>query len=171
MKKTLIYFFALIMLALASCNKDDSMGTVSVYLHDDPGGSYEKIKIKVKGVAIFSDTLQEWVTLTIDSTTYDLLTLDSTNAVLLGDIKIKAGDISQVKLIVGSGNSVTIGGVDFPLILDAADLDKLKVDFKSKINGGGKYKLYIDFKAAESIDENGGIYKLKASIKIKIVNA
>jgi hypothetical protein len=54
------------------------------------------------------------------------------------------------------------------MILDAADLHKLKVKMDNSINGASSYKLYIDFKASESVDSSGNVFKLKASLKITI---
>jgi hypothetical protein len=71
-------------------------------------------------------------------------------------------------LIIGNQNTITVSGIDHPLILDASDLDKLKVKIDHKLKGGSFYKLTIDFKAKESIDQNGNVYKLKASLKITV---
>ena len=154
---------------ISSCKKDEvTTGEMSVYLQDAPAASYEKIKIHLKGVSVYSQSSGTWVTLTVDNGVFDLLTLDSMHQAFLGKIKLSEGDISDLQLIIGSQNTVTVSGIDYPLVLDESDLDKLKVKISSHINGGTSYKLTIDFKAYESIDNSGGIYKLKASLKITI---
>lgn len=73
-----------------------------------------------------------------------------------------------MQLIVGSNNNITVNGIDYPIVLDASDLDKLKVKIDNTVNNGSAYKLTIDFKAAESIDNSGNVYKLKASLKVTL---
>ena len=156
-------------LLISSCKKDSATTSeMSVYLQDAPAVAYEKIKIHLKGVSIYSQTSGSWVTLTVDNGIFDLLTLDSAHQAFLGKIKLSEGNISDLQLIIGSDCSVTVAGIDYPLVLDSADLDKCKVKIDHNLHGGTSYKLTIDFKALESIDSNGGIYKLKASLKITV---
>ena len=170
MNKIAVILICMACLAISSC-KDDSTSSsadVSVYLQDAPDPTYEKIKIELKGVSIYSQSSGSWLTLTVNNGAFDLLTLDSLHQSFLGKLKIQEGDISDLELIIGNQNSVTVLGIDYPLTLDAADLDKLKIKMSNHLNGGLFYKLTIDFKATESIDKNGNIYKLKASLKISI---
>jgi Domain of unknown function (DUF4382) len=152
-----------------SCKKDNvEEAEVSVYLQDAPAISYDKIKIELKGVSIYSQTAGSWVSLNVTNGVFDLLTLNSSNQAFLGKIKLVGGNISQLQLIIGNQNTVTVGGINYPLVLDSTDLDKLKVKIDNNINGGSFYKLTIDFKAQESIDNSGNVYKLKASLKITV---
>ncbi len=165
--KLIFSFF--ICVGIFSCNKDSvQLSEMSVYLQDAPAPSYEKIKIEVKGVSVYSQAFGSWVTLTVNNGVFDLLTLDSLHQAFLGKIKLSGGDISQVQLLVGSNNSVTVNGIDYPLLLDSSDLDKLKIKIDNVSNNGSFYKMTIDFKASESIDSNGNIFKLKASLKITV---
>ena len=111
------------------------------------------------------------MTLTVNNTVYDLLTLDSIHPAYLGKMTIRGGTISQIRLVIGTQNSVIVGGIEHPLLLDPADLDKLKISIKENIKDGSSYKLTIDFKASESINENSGTYHLKASLKMTIKDA
>ena len=154
---------------ISSCKKDkETTADMSIYLQDAPTVSYEKIKIELKGVSVYSQASGTWVALTVNNGVFDLLTLDSMHQAFLGKIKLSEGYISDLQLIIGSQNTVTVSGIDYPLVLDESDLDKLKVKISSHVNGGTAYKLTIDFKASESIDSNGGVYKLKASLKITV---
>ncbi len=168
--KTIIFLFAcLALLSVNSCSEDTSSDAdVSVYLHDAPDSAYQKIKIELKAVAIYSQASGSWVTLTVENGIFDLLTLDSMHQQFLGKLKLQGGDITDLQLTIGSQNTITVSGIDHPLILDPSDLDKLKVKINNKLKGGTSYKLSIDFKAKESIDQNGNVYKLKASLKISI---
>ncbi len=169
MKKITLIVTVFTLLIFSACKKDEETNAdVSVYLQDAPAASYEKIKIELKGVSVYSQTSGSWVTLTVDNGIFDLLTLDSLHQAFLGKIKISGGDISDLQLTIGSQNTVTVSGIDYPLVLDESDLDKLKVKISDNVNGGSSYKLTIDFKASESIDNNGGVYKLKASLKITV---
>lgn len=168
--KTIKMILAIITcLVISSCKKDEvTTADMSVYLQDAPASSYEKIKIELKGVSVYSNTSGSWVTLTVNNGIFDLLTLDSLHQAFLGKIKLSGGDISQLQLIIGSQNTVTVAGISHPLVLDSSDLDKLKVKIDNNVHGGSSYKLTIDFKASESIDNSGNVYKLKASLKISV---
>ena len=169
MSKILFFFVCIFYITIISCKDDATQDAeVSVYLHDAPDSAYQKIKIELKGVAIYSKASGAWVTLTLSNGIYDLLTLDSTHQAFLGKLKLSEGDISDVELIIGNQNTITVGGIDHPLVLDASDLDKLKVKIDHKLKSGSFYKLTIDFKAKESIDQNVNVYKLKASLKITV---
>lgn len=169
MKKITMFIAILGYILISSCKKDEvKTADMSVYLQDAPAASYEKIKIQLKGVSVYSQSSGTWVALTVDNGVFDLLTLDSMHQAFLGKIKLSEGDISDLQLIIGSQNTVTVSGIDYPLVLEESDLDKLKVKISSHVNGGTSYKLTIDFKASESIDNNGGVYKLKASLKITV---
>ncbi len=169
MKKIKLISFFLACLAFASCKTDDAQTSeLNIYLQDAPASAYEKIKIEVKGISVYSQASGTWVTLTVTDGVFDLLTLDSLHQAFLGKIKVAGGTISDVRLIIGSENNVTISGIDYPIILDSSDLDKLTVKTSNNISAGTSYKLTIDFKASESIDDSGGVYKLKASLKVTI---
>ena len=171
-KKMMRLFIALpfvIIIGFISCSKDeDQESEVSIYLHDAPAPDLEKMKIHLKGVSVYSQSSGTWQTLTVSNGIFDLLTLDSAHPAFIGKLKVKGADISQVQLILDSANNVTVNGVTHPLVLDESDLDKLKIKIDQNLNSGSNYKLTIDFKANESVDSSGGIYKLKASLKITV---
>ena len=171
MKNIKIILLAIILLIISSCKKDSEQANMSVYLQDAPAASFEKIKVELKAIEIYSDVDGAWVTLTVNNTVYDLLTLDSIHPAYLGKMTIRGGTISQIRLVIGTQNSVIVGGIEHPLLLDPADLDKLKISIKENIKDGSSYKLTIDFKASESIHENSGTYHLKASLKMTIKDA
>ena len=169
MKKLPVIICFLLSLIYTSCHKDATQTSdLMVFLQDASASAYEKIKVEVKGVSVYSQSSGGWVSLTVSNGTFDLLTLDSSHQAFLGKIKLSEGDITDLQLTIGNQNTVTVGGISYPLVLDASDLDKLKVKIGQHVNGSSFYKLTIDFKASESIDGNGGIYKLKASLKISL---
>ena len=168
MKKTTILLGVFSAILFSSCKKDSESASMNVYLQDAPAINYEKIKIQLKAVEVYSDVSGAWVTLTVNNTDFDILTLDSIHPAFLGKMTLRGGSISQIRLVVGTQNNVVIGGITYPLILEPADLDKLKISVKENIKDGTNYKLVIDFKASESIDSNGGVYKLKASLKVSV---
>ena len=161
-------FICSIVLFFSMCKKDtDSQAEISVYLQDAPAG-YDKVKIELKGVSIYNQTSGQWLNLSVSNGVFDLLTLDSLHPAFLGKIKTSPATISQLQIDIGNQDSVTVNGISHPLILDPIDLDKLKVKMNHIVNAGNFYKLTIDFKAAESIDSSGNVYKLKASLEITL---
>ena len=168
LKKIKLILACSVTLLLSSCTKDNNNDAeISIFLQDAPA-DYEKIKIEIKGVSIYSQSAGQWVNLTVNNGIFDILTLDGNHQAFLGKIKLAGGTISQMQLIIGNNNNITVNGIDYPIVLDASDLDKLKVKMDNNINNGTAYKLTIDFKAAESIDNYGNVYKLKASLKVTL---
>ena len=168
MKKITIILTAFALMVITSCKKDSNPANMSVYLQDAPASGIEKIKVELKAIEIYSDVDGAWVTLTVNNTVYDLLTLDSIHPAFLGKMTLRGGTISQIRLVIGTQNTVLVGGIEHPLLLDPADLDKLKISVKENIKDGTSYKLTIDFKASESIHEDSGTYSLKASLKMTV---
>jgi hypothetical protein len=164
---TAVSFFAY------ACTKNDS-GTSAgragfqVYLTDDPG-NYEEVRIDVKDILInySSDTSNGWQSLgNVKTGIYDVLKLVNDKDTMLANAEIQAGNIQQIRLVLGTNNYVKVDGVDYPLQTPSAQQSGLKLNIHQDVNAGIVYKLLLDFDASRSIVKTGNNkYILKPVIR------
>lgn len=175
MKKFVFGIASICMLAfLISCNSDDDttntqeqeMARMSVKLTDAPG-DYDAVFIDVEDVVVkYNGNSEEVVIGDVNAGIYDLLELTGGVSVLLVDNEIPAGDISQIRLILGDNNSVVVDGDTFPLQTPSAQQSGLKINVNETLEGGIFYEYILDFDVDKSIVTQGnGGYLLKPVIR------
>lgn len=168
----------LILLALSmsfyGCKDDDNdsnKGTsrVNVRMTDGPG-NYEEVNVDIQGVQYHIEDGNQnsgWVSISTITGIYNLL--DFTNGVdtLLASQDIPSGKISQVRLILGSNNTVKVDGQTYPLDVPSGSTSGLKVQVKETLVAGITYTFLLDFDVAKSIKQTGaGQYKLHPVIRL-----
>lgn len=153
------------------CNTDKGTGTLSVHLIDAPA-AYEEVLIDVQGLEInVSEGDEEggWQELSLNATgQIDLLTLTNGNSLWLADEELPAGNIAQMRMLLGTNNQIVVDGETLDLDTPSAQQSGLKFNIHATIEEGKTYKLYIDFDAEKSIVSKGnGTYSLKPVITVK----
>ncbi|RAW03125.1 DUF4382 domain-containing protein [Pseudochryseolinea flava] len=166
---TVICIATLSTLFFFACETDDDKNAkVQVWLTDAPG-DYEAVYIDIQGVEVHtSETADEkgWQSLDIREGVYDLLQLTNGLDTLLGEVEIPAGKISQIRLVLGSENSIKVSGKTFDLGTPSAQQSGLKLQIHETLNAGVTYKILLDFDVARSIVLMGNeTYKLKPVIR------
>ncbi|MCE3295518.1 MAG: starch-binding domain-like protein [Crocinitomicaceae bacterium] len=160
----------LLVFAVAACNKPNSDGqsTMRVKMTDAPG-PFTKVNVEIRDVEV--STSKGWISLPTNAGVYDLLTLQNdVTVVLANDHKIPSGDVSQMRLILGSHNNVLIGDQAFPLNTPSAMQSGLKFNINKHFEDDKDYELLIDFDANQSIViEGDGSYTLKPALRLKSV--
>jgi hypothetical protein len=168
-----IFFLAVI---FSSCKKNNSAGDsmngpykMSVYLTDDPT-KYDKIYLDIKSVQIKKDNDDSengWQTIHITRTgVFNLLKFTNGADTILATDAIASSKVSQVRVILGTNNSVVIKGVSYPLETPSAQESGLKINIDADLVAGIEYKIWLDFDAARSIVTTGnGKYILKPVIR------
>jgi hypothetical protein len=167
MKKLFLIPFALISVFFSSC-EDEKKARIEVWLTDDPG-DYQEVNVDVQGVEIHSNDTESdkgWKALEVTPKVYDLLKLANGEETFLGDLELPGGRLSQIRLKLGEGNSVTVDGQVYPLNTPSAQQSGLKVKIDKVLTEGIAYKIILDFDAAKSVVETGaGTYILKPVIR------
>jgi hypothetical protein len=162
MKKLTILIPALLAFALfTGCQKDDShpTSTLVISLTDAPA-SYTEVNVEVVDIEINCEG-NGWIHVPVTDSIYNLLALGNHPAFLANAV-LPSGTISQVRLILGTHNTVVVGADTFPLLLSSEDETGLKLNIHKNIVGGAAYDLLIDFDAEQSVVEEGnGSYRLK----------
>ncbi|MBL7851930.1 MAG: DUF4382 domain-containing protein [Cyclobacteriaceae bacterium] len=160
--------FLLLSFVWLACSTDESRSRLEVRLTDSPG-DYEEVNIDVQGVQIHRSEGNQnsgWVSLDVKEGVYNILTLTNGLDTLLGTADLPSGRISQIRLILGTNNSVKVDGNVYVLETPSAQQSGLKLNVQTQMSPGITYVITLDFDAARSVSLNGnGGYKLKPVIR------
>jgi len=175
MKKILLYsavILTIVSLGFISCKKEgaDKNSRIQIYLTDAPG-DFEAVNIDIKDIMInvTGDSVNGWQSLSgVHSGVYDLLKLRNDDDTLLAEAEIPSGRIHQIRLVLGTGNTVKVEGTSGLISLEtpSAQQSGLKLNIQQDVTGGILYKITLDFDAARSIIKTGNNkYMLKPVIR------
>ncbi|HET8803062.1 MAG TPA: DUF4382 domain-containing protein, partial [Aequorivita sp.] len=160
----------LLFVGFASCSDDENPNNnegkaqLAVRLTDAPG-DYEAVLVDVEEVVVkYNDG--EDVVLAINAGIYDLLELTAGVNVLLFNDEVPAGNISQIRLVLGEENTIVVDGQTLPLATPSAQQSGLKIQVNENLEPGILYEFMLDFDVDESIVTQGnGEYSLKPVIR------
>jgi hypothetical protein len=152
-----------------SCDSDEKKNArVQVWLTDAPG-DFQEVNIDLKGVEVHvgdGDDDAGWRSLPVHTGVYNLLKLTNGLDTLLGEITIPPGAISQIRLKLGSENTLKVGGEMFDLDVPSGQQSGLKLQVHQTLVEDITYKILLDFDVARSVLLTGsGQYKLKPVIR------
>lgn len=160
-----IVFLSLVWLG---CSKDTPNSRLEVAITDSPG-NYEEVNIDIQRVEVHrseGDQPSGWMALDINEGVYDILKLTNGLDTLLGVVELPSGRISQIRLILGSNNTLKVSGEVKPLSTPSSQQSGLKLKVHADLAGGITYRITLDFDAARSIVAKGsGGYSLKPVIR------
>lgn len=166
MKKLLIIGSSICILFFASCNDSEGSdtATVNVRLTDGPA-AYDAVNIDIQRIEINSNG--QWTALNFPNPgVYNLLNFKNGTDVVLGQVVLPAGNISQMRMVLGSNNTLVVNGVTYPLQTPSAEQSGLKFNWHQTLEANGAYTVWIDFDAGRSIVTTGnGSYILKPVIR------
>lgn len=160
--------FTLFILSQQGCKKDNNNTNpatnpvFSVKLIDAPS-AYDAVNVEIVGMEANIGT--GWITLAMDNSgVYNLLGFTNGNSLaLINDTVMEPCTISELRLILGTNNTVVVDGVSHELTTPSGQTSgyKVKMDPQHLI-AGGVYFLVIDFNTQKSVHETGnGKYMLK----------
>jgi len=155
----------LICFLLTGCSDNDDSNNqtsrVMVRMTDAPG-DYDAVNIDVQDIKIkaSTDTGDEgWVSIASDEFTpgvYNLLDLTGGVNVLLADNVVPSGYLGQIRLVLGTNNTVVKNGVTYPLNTPSAQQSGLKLNVNQTLVGGVIYEFLLDFDVEHSIVVQAG---------------
>ncbi|MBC9913716.1 DUF4382 domain-containing protein [Chitinophaga varians] len=158
-------------LLFTACNKNDSDNSgkakMTVYLTDAPA-NYDAVNIDIQDVQVnASNTDNGWQSIhLLRLGIYNLLNFSNGLDTVLASQDIPAGNISQIRLILGTNNSVVVKGTSYPLSTPSAQQSGLKLNVHATLTAGIEYRLWLDFDANRSVVTTGnGGYVLKPVIR------
>lgn len=180
LNKFLLNVLAIVVVAtsLVSCSDNDDTklsqnARLTVRLTDAPG-DYDAVNIDVQDVMVNAtdDPENGWVSMEgVNTGVYDLLELTGGLNVLLADNEWPAGELKQIRLVLGEDNTVVADGESMHLDTPSALQSGLKVKVKETLEAGYTYDIILDFDVDASIVEAGasGIKNLKPVIRASSV--
>lgn len=165
--KKISFVLSIIMIGLLmnSCSDESEKSyPVAIKMTDAPG-PYDAVLIDLQGVEI-TGSGGETVTLNAKKGVYDLLELSNGVSTLIATDTLATSKIEQIRLILGTNNTIVLGGVSYPLSTPSADQSGLKLQVHQTLQQGIMYEILLDFDANKSIVTTGnGTYKLKPVIR------
>jgi len=170
-----ILLFAI--LGFQSCSDEteklEKTSRLQLKLVDAPG-DYEEVNVEIIDVLYNSTEDGEgWTSLTPDGFTpieVDLTELIAGNELLLSDVIIPSGMLTQIRLVLGDNNTLVIEGEAEVIDLDtpSAQQSGLKLKINTELIPGYSYTFILDWDVQKSIVKagNSGKYNLKPVIRV-----
>jgi Domain of unknown function (DUF4382) len=154
---------------IVACSKDNESTTLRVRLTDAPA-LFDSVNVDIEQVRVKfrdgADSTQGWMDLSTNAGIYNLLGLTNGVDTLLATGVIPSNSVKEIRLVLGSNNSIVVSGVSYPLTVPSGSESGLKLKINKQLNGSLD-SLLIDFDAALSIHQTGtGDYHLKPVLKI-----
>lgn len=172
--KTVITLLGLaaVMAFATSCDKNKGEGKMTVQMEDAPYDAEAvfvqvlEVRVQYEDESIGNDG---WVSLPTKVGTYDLLELQNgITAILADDVTIPVGRVSQMRLILGTENSIVIDGTTYGLLTSSQTNTGLKFNVNADIQNNENVIVLIDFDVDNSVVLQGtGSYLLKPVIKVE----
>lgn len=152
-----------------ACRKDNQTGRMNISMTDAPA-NYAQVNVEVIGVEVHHESAG-WVSLPCNQGVYNLLDLqNNVTVVLASNAQIPIGHVTQMRLILGSNNSIVDSLGSYPLKVPSGSESGLKMNINEVIRANHTISILLDFDAYASIVVEGvGRYSLKPVIKIKAV--
>lgn len=167
------------LLLFTACSEDEPTSssepaTLRFNLTDAPG-TYDAVFIDIREVRVQvgdennpNDTSSGWVSVDgIQPGIYNLLDLQNGLDTVLAEGEVPSGRLNQIRLILGTNNSVVVDGVSHNLTTPSAQQSGLKLKVNYNLQPGLYYEFWLDFDASRSIVAKGnGGYNLKPVIRV-----
>ncbi|MCK9400237.1 MAG: DUF4382 domain-containing protein [Bacteroidales bacterium] len=172
MKKLSILIILAILAVLTACDKNNNTNdpatnpVFSVKLVDATSG-YDAVNVEV--LYMEANMGNGWVEFPVEQPgVYNLQEFTNGNTMLLiGDTSITPGMMSELRLILGTNNTVVVDGISYELETPSGQTSgyKIKMD-PQPLELGGLYRLIIDFDVSVSVHMTGnGKYMLKPVVR------
>lgn len=167
MKKSVLSVLLLSIVIIMSCSKENRTTTLKVNLTDAPMAA-EEVNIDLQAVRVnFSNDSSGWTDLAAVPGVYNLLGLQNGLDTLIGQGTVPAGMLKEIRLVLGSNNTIKVDGQVYPLTIPSGSESGLKIKVNKNL-AAPLDSLLIDFDAALSVHQEGtGDYKLRPVLKIK----
>ena len=167
MKRIFVLSLLASVLLIAACDKQDEDSTVLKINMTDAPLDAEEVNIDLQAIRVnFTGDDEGWTDLTAVPGVYNLLALQNLDT-LVAQGTVPVGMLKEIRLVLGSNNSIKINGQVYPLTIPSGSESGLKIKVNKKLTAPLD-SLLVDFDAALSIHQEGtNDYKLRPVIRIK----
>lgn len=152
--------------ALLACKKESGSTHFKVRLTDAPA-SYEEVNIDLQEVRIkMDDDTSQWISMQTAAGVYNLLELQDGVDTLISSAVLPEGSVKEIRLVLGTENSIKSGGEYHDLTVPSGSSSGLKIKIDKKLRGGVD-SVVVDFDALLSVRQEQDGYKLHPVLRIK----
>jgi hypothetical protein len=153
-------------LTLIACKKESGTSTLHIRLTDAPT-ALDEVNVDLKEVQVnFRDDSTGWVSLETKDTIYNLLGLQNGLDTLIAQGTFPTNTVREVRLVLGSDNSIKYNGQVYPLTIPSGSTSGLKIKVNKKLDATLE-TIVLDFDAGASVTEEQDGYKLRPVITVK----
>ncbi len=167
-KLNVILYLSILLVMIAGCNKDSETVTPGSYPYSvrmtDAPAVYDQVNIDIQGVVVTGSNGKE-VALNVEHGVYNLLEFNNGKEITIATGTLTEAKVEQVRLILGSNNTVVVNGVTHPLKTPSAQESGLKIQVHQTLQPDVSSSVLIDFDASQSIVNAGGTFSLKPVIR------
>ncbi len=160
------------LLAVTGCSKSVtpvSGGNLRVMM-TDAAGPFDAVNLVVTEVSVLmdaGDSTSSWQVLKLENATFDLLKLRNGVFTTLALGTVTPGHYGQIRLKLGAGSNVVVGGATYPLTVPSGLQTGYKLVGDFTVPATGLIELALDFDASRSIIQTGnGRYMLKPTVRV-----
>lgn len=141
-------------------------GTLRLYIADAPG-EFQEVNIEIASVEVHRPGPGAWITINDQTRVFNLLEYANGAMALLGEAQLEAGKYTQIRLMLGDGNTIVVNGETHPLFVPSAYQTGLKLVRQFDIEPDYTYELLIDFDVHRSVHLANGQYILKPTVRVE----
>ena len=167
--KIVLLLLAAMPLVMISCKKKSATdnATVRFKLTDAPG-DFDALNLDIQSVQV-QTSAGSWTTIQSNVGTVNVLQYVNGQSTLIAQADIPEGQLNQVRLVLGSNNSVVANGQTYPITIPSGMESGLKLNVHQDIQAGQTYEWTIDFDAAQSVVTTGsGSFHLQPVIRLVV---
>lgn len=168
MKKLLLIMCVAGLILFNSCGEETVPLTgdysYKIRMTDAPA-PYNAVNVDILGVSIV-DGKGQTVNLSTNVGVHNLLQLTNGADMLLANTYLNNNEITQIKLNLGTNNTVVVNGQTYPLSLSNEDKQGLTINVNQQLEENANNEVLIDFDANSSvIPTTENTYKLRPIIR------
>ena len=161
-----VTFLFAISISIIACKKSSKTVPVQILLTDNPT-SYDEVNVHIMDIKIkMNNEDAGWTDIDAKDTTVNLLDLQDGITKLIANGDVPEGVLKEVGFILGSDNTIVVGGTSHPLQTPSAEDSGLKIKIDKHLEETLN-TIVLDFDAALSIKEENGNYRLSPVIRWK----
>lgn len=154
---SIVIFFA--------CKKDASTTSLRIKLTDAPA-TFEEVNVDLKQVRInFDNDSTSWTDLETKQGIYNLLELQNGIDTLISEAVVPQGKVKEIRLVLGSENSIKNGGQVYPLTIPSGSESGLKIKVNKQLRASVD-SITVDFDAALSVQSEQDGFKLRPVVRV-----
>lgn len=141
---------------LSSCDKNNTTAQGSQYkvrMTDAPA-AYSAVNVEIRSVQLIGAN-GETVNLATNTGVYNVLNFNNGNDTLIASGNVTISTVKQVKLVLGTNNSVVSNGSTYALAFNSNADATVTLDVNQTVTANGTTELIVDFDAAQSVQASG----------------